>query len=1000
MNSYVLLTSILLSLSSSAVDFNSEIKPILSRKCFSCHSKDKQKGKLRLDVRGDALKSLVENNGKQPEILNRIFHIDPDEIMPPPEKGILTDHEKNLVKQWVSEGAKYDTHWAFTAPQKVTPPDIQDKWVSNDIDKFILKKLNDINLKPNPVKFDHKLFRRISFILTGLPPDEADYEKFSKGQLKYEDYVARLLKSDHFGENMAVWWLDGARYGDTNGIEYDNSRPIWPYRDWVIKAFNDNKPYDEFLIEQIAGDLIPNATLSQKVATGFLRCNISTNEQGSIEEEFSAYYAKDRLNTTIMSTTGLTVGCAECHDHKYDPISQKEYYQLLAFFNNIDGIAVGQPSYRSDEPLVPIVKNEKFENINNWEKDISVLQKKISSLKEKTNDDFWWWHYQQQANPLKTIFLVGKLDNYFPLDEKEGTFTYNLITEQPCNIKGIFSRLNGKYGQSQGFRGSSFIDCLNVAKYDSNSSFTLGCWIQPEKGNKGAILAKFNTQLSKGWKITIEDGHLNFYISGSLGKLIEVKTTQKLINEKWSHIAVSYDGSGKASGVKFYVNAKEVKSQILNDTLEGPILIGNNMRIASESINNALDFCKVDEVFTAGFIFSETQLMALSRFDADYRFALIHPNKILDEQKSILKKYYLQYEHPETSIIHREIFTLKSRINDTIKSSVTSMVMKEKTVPVETYILDRGNYSSPLAKVNRKTPAFLHSFDESFPLNRLGLAQWLVDEKNPLTARFIVNRIWQEIFGYGLVSTVTDFGTQGDFPSHPKLLDYLALELMRNNWNLKQLISKIVNSSTFKQTSNLSEIMVKGDLKNIFYSRFPRRRLKAEQLRDQALKISQKLNSKVYGKPVFPYQPSDLWKEVTADVSDTRVYHQSKGIDNYRRSIYTFWKRNFPPPSMFLFDAPTRQTCSLQRKVSNTPNQALVLLNDLQFTELYSETSKLIFEKNSKLEIKITQLFYKVLLREPSPSELTFCKEFLSNSQDFSKLVKVIMNLDETLNIE
>ena len=996
MKSIILTISFFFCLSTSAVDFNRDIKPVLSRKCFSCHNKDKQKGKLRLDVRDDAIKSLVENKGKQPEILNRIFHKDSEEIMPPPEKGTLTDKEKNLIKQWVSEGANYDKHWAFIAPKKVSPPNIQDRWISNDIDKFILRKLNENNLKPNPVNFDHNLFRRVSFVLTGLPPDEADFEKFSKGQLNYEDYVDMLLNSDHYGENMAVWWLDGARYGDTNGIEYDNSRPIWPYRDWVIKAFNDNKPYDQFLIEQIAGDLIPKSTLSQKVATGFLRCNISTNEQGSIEEEFATMYAKDRLNTTIMSTTGLTVGCAECHDHKYDPISQKEYYQLLAFFNNIDGIAVGQPFDRSDAPIVPIVSQQYFDQVNSWEAKIKNNWEKISQIKKKSEDKFWWWHYQQQAQPDKTIFLVGKLDNYFPLNEKEGTITYNLITEQPCNIKGLISWFPGKYGQSQGFRGSSFIDCLKTADYDSNSKFSVGCWLYPEKDHEGSIVAKFNTQLSKGWKLVIEENHIFFLLSSALGKNIEVKCLEKLEIEKWSHVAVSYDGSGKASGVKVYINSKQAETKTNIDLLEGSVRIGNNLRIGSDSISNGLRFCKVDEVFTAGFQLSQNQISSISKFNSDYRFALIAPNKISPQDKQTLFDYYLKYQQPESANLYEEIVNLEAKINSVLKNSVTSMVMREKPSHKTTHILERGNYSSPTVKVERNTPAFLPDFDPQFPKNRLGLAKWLTDKKNPLTARFFVNRIWQQIHGCGLVKTVSDFGTQGDFPSHPELLDFLANYLTESNWDTKKLIKLIMNSSTFKQSSANSADQKRSDL----YGNFQRRRLSAENIRDQALKVSGKLNSETYGKPVFPFQPADLWNEVTADVSDTRIYPKSSERDNSRRSIYTFWKRNFPPPAMFLFDATTRQTCSLERKTSNTPNQALVLLNDQQFTDCYSSLKKNIISKYKNNDQLVEALFMKILFRKPNAEELNICLDFVkANEKGIKGLIKSLMNLDEAISL-
>lgn len=990
----------ILCLSSSAVDFNRDIKPVLSRKCFSCHNKDKQKGKLQLDERDAALKSLVGKNGETPEILKRIFHNDPDEIMPPPDKGTLTNSEKNLIKQWVSEGAKYDKHWAFIAPKKVSPPDLKDKWFSNDIDKFILKKLKKDKIEPNKVVFDHRLFRRLSLITTGLPPDDEDFIKFTNGELHYEAYLEQLLEKSSFGEHWATWWLDGARYGDTNGIEYDNSRPIWPYRDWVIKALNENMPYDQFLTEQIAGDLIPHSTLSQQVATGFLRCNVSTNEQGSIEEEFKAFIAKDRLNTTMSVTTGLTVSCAECHDHKYDPISQKEYYQLLAFFNNIDGMVVGQPFDRSDPPLVPLVSENDYKQILNWEKAIKHSNMVIEQARKQAKDDFWWWHYKQQTQPNKTIYLISKLDNYFPLDETEGTFTYNIITEHKCNIKGLMTRLNGKYGKAQGFRGSSFIDCLNVAKYDINSKFSIGCWLLPETGNVGTVAAKFNSQLSKGWKIRISNNKISFHLNSSKDQSIKIITHNPIPQGKWSHINITYNGSGKASGLKLFINGNEVKVTVESDNLNESFLVENNLKIGSESIEDNLLYTLVDEFYTAGFELSKEQIQLISQFDADYRYALLPPNSIPQNYKAKLFEYFLKYVYQKSSAVYRDKSKMEEEIGAILKNSVTTMVMKEKENQEPTFILDGGKYDSPLKEVQRSTPAFLPEFESKLPKNRLGLAMWLTNPRHPLTARFIVNRIWQNIFGRGLVKTVSDFGIQGDFPTHPELLDYLANDFIENDWNIKQLIKKILNSSTFKQSSDSSKLKSKHDPENDLYSSFSRRRMTAEMIRDQALKLSNKFNSDLFGKPVFPYQPPSLWSEVTADVSNTKHYKQSKGKDNYRRSIYTFWKRNFPPPAMSIFDAPSRQTCTLSRKTSNTPNQALVLLNDKQFTELYKEIANSTKQHNLSPKDKIHEIYLKILFRKPSEEELTLCLDFFSRNQTLHSLVKVLMNLDETISIE
>ena len=991
---------ILLSTSLSAVDFNRDIKPILSRKCFSCHGKTTQKGKLRLDLKANSEKIFPDKNGKS-EILTRINSQDAEEIMPPPEKGTLTPKEKQLIKTWISNGAKYDKHWAFIPPRQIHPPPIENPWISNDIDKFIYSKLQKYKTIPSKVIFDHKLFRRISFTLTGLPPTVEDFKLFKERKITYESYVKKLLASPRFGEHWASFWLDGARYGDTNGIEYDNSRPIWPYRDWVISAFNKNLPYDQFLTEQIAGDLIPNSSTSQKVATGFLRCNTSTNEQGSLEEEFKIRYAKDRLNTTMTVFTGLTVNCAECHDHKYDPLSQKEYYQLLAFFNNIDGVAVGQTYDRGDAPLIPILRIRDKNKINELNQINKNLSSQMESIKadQKTKDEFWWWHYQQQATPDKTIFLMQKLDNYIPLDDETGNKTFNLITEQKLNIKGSVYRQYGKIGNALRFKASTFVDCLNVADYSVKDSFTLGCWIYLENENRGSILAKFDSESIKGWKLSTNENKISFQLNNDSKKLIKIETDEKLPTKEWIHISITYNGSGNANGINILLNSTPIKTTTINNNLIGDFSIKNNMRIGSESVSTGLQKVIVDEVFTSKQILTPKEINKISNFHSSYRFALIAPNKILSKDKAPLYNYYLENIHKQYSKLFTEKRANDEFIDNTLESTVNSMVMKEKTIQEKTYILTKGLYNKRQEEVQRGTPQFLPPF-ESYPKNRLGLAKWMTSKDHPLTSRFIMNRLWQTIFSEGIVKTESDFGLQGDYPTHPLLLDFLATNLIKNNWNLKQSIELIVNSSTFKQSSiqpNLAHSPYNNDL----YPHFKRKRLNAEAIRDQALHISGKVFHTLGGEPVFPYQPPGLWDEVTADVSNTKTFIQSKGANNYRRSIYTFWKRNSPPPFMSIFDVPDRMNCSLSRQISNTPNQALALLNDPQFTELYRHLS----EKVKNIEVpnksKIQYIYTKLFFREPTHTELALCLKLLSNHNDnWYMLVQSLFNTDEALTIE
>ena len=977
-----------------AVDFNKDIQPILSNNCYSCHGKDKQKGKLRLDIKTEAQKVFRKNSLGKIEFLERIHHDDPKEIMPPPKKGKLTQKEKTLLEKWIADNAPYGEHWAFSPPQKTIPPDFSDKWISNDIDKFILSKLNSSELQPNAIKYDHRLFRRISLMLTGLPPSLKDLENFKRGNLPYPKYVNQLLSSKSFGEHFASMWLDSARYGDTNGMQYDSSRPIWPYRDWVINAFNANMPYNQFLTEQIAGDLLPNPSIQQQIATGYLRCNVTTNEMGAIEEEFKARNAKDRLNTTMTTFAGLTVNCAECHDHKYDPISQKEYYQMIAYFNNIDGLAKGFPYERSDAPTINLVDNEKFEQKKNLSATISKLEKNMEDIKSKAKDSFWWWHYKTMSSPPQVIYLMSKLDSFYPLDEKEGTIANNLIKENGDSIKGIPFRKKGKYGNGLGFNARSYLICKQVGKFKYNKPFTVGMWINPQKDNDGTIIGRFNSVTQKGWKVTIDNGYVSVYLQSKTDNALQIISKKSLPINKWSHIAVSYDGSSSSKGIKIYIDSLLTDTKIIKNNLTSEIQISSSMLIGYETHREWLAYCTLDEIFTSTNELNEKQIQAISKFKAASRFALVPPNELAPKYKSELFDYFLKYHHKEYSLLYEKTVKIKNTIKDITNNSPTSMIMKEKIYPEKTFILDRGNYEKKLSQVKRALPEFINISNQSFPKNRLGLAQWLTHKKHPLTARVIVNRIWLQLLGSALVRTPNDFGLQGLYPTHPKLLDYLANYLTHNNWDIKKLITLIVTSSTFKQASIINSIKKNKDSKNKLYSFYKRRRLTAESIRDQALSVSGLLVNKLGGPPVYPYQPSGLWNEVTFDISNTHRYRQSVGENNYRRSIYTFYKRNLPPPFMSIFDVPFRQNCTLQRIESNTPLQALVLLNDPQFVETYKHLSN-----NLKKKLNVETIFKRLFFRDPTPEELKLSLEFV-NENNFYLFIHSLMNTDEFISVE
>lgn len=979
----LLLILIFFSLNLTAIDFNKDIKPILARKCYSCHGPKKQKGKLRLDQRKDALKVLSSKKGTA-EFLVRINHNDPEEIMPPPEDGALTDKEKSLLKLWVNEGAAYEAHWSFQIVRNPPSPDIQNSWISNDIDKFIFKKLTSLNLAPQPVKFDHNLLKRVSFKLTGLPPSQEDLKLLNQGELNYKDYVNRLLASPAYGEHMATFWLDGARYADTNGIEYDNSRPIWPYRDWVINAFNQNMPYDQFITEQVAGDLLPNSKLSQKIATGFLRCNVTTNEAGSIEEEFQVRYAKDRLSTTMTAITGLTAACAECHDHKYDPISQKEYYQLLAYFNNLEGKAVGQANKPANDPVI-LTDSKKFQKLNKLNDEKVLLEKQLSNIRNKSLSHFNNWHNANLTSPSKALYLLNDFELYFSFDETENDDIINIIDDKAGLFRGPLNKVDGRHEEGIKCTGAFYVDCPKTSVYDQDSTFSAGFWARPDhEDSSGEVLGQFYDV--KGWKIEINDGFVDFTLANSKESALIVRATQKLPLDTWNHVVVTYDGSGSASGVKFYINNKENSSEVRQSSLKGSTRLNAILRVAV-----FLENVTIDDVFITKKILSEDQIPIISNFHAASRLVHYKLQDLSDRNLKRLENYYFGNQHLESTKqfetfqkVQNELFLLK-------KYSDQSLVAVEKDKPKVTHILLKGDYQRKGAKVNRQTPEFLPAMNVNSPNNRLGLAKWLTDKKHPLTSRVLVNRIWLKIFNRGLFSTPDDIGIQGAYPSHPELLDYLSTYLMESNWNIKKLVRLIINSSTFKQQS------LSGN-KFHSYNSFPKHRLSAEEIRDQLLILSEKINKKIGGKPVFPYQPPGLWFESTADGSNTKIFKQSKGNDNYRRSIYSFWKRSLPPPSMSIFDAPNRQTCSMSRQETNTPLQALSLMNDPQFIELYEAIIKRTMEKGSNVE-KINFLFKTLYFRIPKPKEFILIQGLESN-KDLAIFIHALLNTDEFISIK
>ena len=970
------------------IDFNYHVKPILSDKCFACHGPDlaNQKGDLRLDIAEGAYNTILDSGGhpivpgdlKKSVAYGKIISEDPNLKMPPPESNLtLSEYEIAVIKKWIVQGAEYKPHWAFTKPSATPVPEISEEgWASNEIDNFIARKLENTALKPSGEATKEQLIRRVTFDLTGLPPTWQEIDNFVNDTSPdaYEKVVDRLLASPHYGERMASDWLDVARYADSHGYQDDRPRTMWPWRDWVIEAYNKNLPYDTFVTWQLAGDMLPEATFAQKQASWFNRNHAITQEGGVIEEEYLAEYAADRVQTFGTAFVGLTLQCARCHDHKYDPVSQKDYYQLFSFFNNIT--ERGRIDYNNLAPEPAI----KYENAA-LENEVMEIKKMLAQIEDKQQN----FRPEVESDKLKKWFngvnwemlRTEGLEAHYKLDFKEaglmrdevrdalaGTLNFKL----PLNIRKP-SFVPGKFDKALEFDGSNTLTIGDVGDFEHYDKFSWGGWINFSKAPKhtAGILSRRIGELNKsGYGLYLgKDNSLRVQIVHSLDKLIEVKTRAPMPRGEWAHVFATYNGSGKASGVTLFVNGKKQAVETLSDNLQGrSILVGSQFTVGNWMIR------AVERNNLGGFVgaIDEVSLYSreLSPLEVNYLF-----DKKVEYDANAAYQTYLKRESEELARINSELDSLRSL--DTEIPYI--MVMQELDTIKPTYILERGDYSAKGEKVGRGTPAAILEFPDNLPKNRLGLAKWLFDEKNPLTSRVIVNRFWQMLFGKGLVSTPEDFGNQGALPTHPELLDWLALEFMDTGWDMKNLIKLMVMSSTYRQSSYIDQEGYKLDPENIYLSRGPYKKLTAEMIRDQALASSGLLNRKIGGKWVKPYQPPGIWEEMANQIGENR-YRPGKGADLYRRSIYTYWKRTIPVPSMITFDASERAMCTVKRQPTSTPLQSLVLLNDPQYIEgSRMLAGNLLKATKDDPGAWIEKAFKSLVSRSPSPTEVDLLME-------------------------
>jgi mono/diheme cytochrome c family protein len=975
------------------ISFNREILPILANNCFACHGPDEKKRetKFHFDTQEGmfAKRGVIEpGNAAESLLIEKITDPNPKDRMPPPESGhTLTERQIDLLRRWIDQGAKWDTHWAYVAPKRPEAPAVaQAGWARNDIDRFILARLEREGLKPSPEADKETLLRRVTYDLTGLPPTMAEMDAFLSDASPdaYEKRVDELLHSRHYGERMAMPWLDAARYADTHGYHIDSLRGMWPWRDWVIDAFNQNMPFDRFAIEQLAGDLLPDATREQKIASGFNRNHMINFEGGAIADEYQVEYVVDRVEATSSAFMGLTMGCARCHSHKFDPITHKEFYQFFAFFNTVPEFGLDGRTGNA-APVLPLPSPDQQARLDELNTAIKMREDALADAIVAPLQHEW---EKGAAEKMTQPDGVGLLAHY----ELDGNFSdISGRYQHGRTIVGEPTFDIGKVGRGASFDGDTEVSFGNVGGFERDQAFTFASWV---KGRGNLPMAGFqkleSAERRRGYEwrfddITLVDiqkwaARLNLRMaSDGADNAIEVRTRERLRLGDWYHVAVTYDGSGKAAGLTMYLNGERLGLEVVRDTLRGPIKTDAPLRLGSKALG-APFVGQVDDLRLYARALSPQQIEELA---IHYPVGVIlsgvigKPSK---EEAERTRDYFLTYAAPDAMrAAYTELKMLRVRKEDLVKVIPTAMVMAEMKKPRDTFILARGDYRNQTDKVQPGVPAMLPPLPASAPLNRLTLARWLVDPAHPLTSRVAVNRYWQTYFGYGIVKTQEDFGVQGEPPVNPELLDWLATEFVRTGWDVRGMQRLIVTSATYRQSSKTTAALLEKDPENRLLARGPRVRLPAELIRDTALASSGLLNDAIGGPSVLPYQPKGLWEELAfGDGFSAQSYEQSHGPDLYRRGMYTLWKRTAPPASLSTFDAPDREKCTARRAQTNTPLQALVLLNDPTFVEASRALAqRALVEGGVDAKSRLTYAFRLATARRPSRKEISVLRSLL-----------------------
>ncbi len=996
--------------SESKVSYSRDVLPILSDKCFKCHGPDG--GSRQADLRLDTSQGAFANrNGHWPivpgkpqnSLVVKKIH-DQDDPMPPKSSGkSLSANETAILTKWIEQGAHYDRLWSLDPlPTQIPIPAVTSTWPKNDIDRFTLAQMRKVGLSPNRPASRERLLRRVTLDLTGLPPTEADVSAFSNDRKvdAYERVVDRLLASPHFGERLAVDWLDAARYSDSYGYQSDLLMPTWPYRDWVVKAFNQNLPYNQFLTDQIAGDLLPHPTRDTVLATAFNRLHRQSNEGGSIADEYKTEYAVDRVSTFGTAVLGLTLGCARCHDHKFDPVSQREFYQLFGYFNSIKEYGLLLSTEVVPTPSLLLPSPTQAAKLTTLRANSQNASKQLTDAKLATDKPFNTWLSQNSAEP-KIPGLLLHLDFE---RAKDGKFVNGQNSTLPGEQIGGLKVVDTEHGKAAQFQGDDGLLTKGLPAKDRWQPFTWAFWMKDVVQNLGPVVLLHRTGGTDvgfcGFDLMLEDGFLTARVMRQWpGNAIAIRTKNRVPKATWTHLGWSWDGSGSASGLKLHLNGHLAESTVLNDQIWKKINAYGDLGPSGGEWSFAQRFR--DAGFKGGLVsqlyFADRALSPIEIRQLQDGHSLTNALKQPSNNRDEIKEYYNAAIDPEVKVARDRMMKAQADLAAFEENINEISVMQEAIPRVPAYLLARGRYDAPKTNatmVQRGVPRALPPLPQTDHNDRYALAQWATRPNHPLTSRVAVNRLWQMVFGVGLVETSENFGVQGSRPTNQALLDYLARHFINSGWNVKAMLRQMVTSATYCQDSLRSPHKVKVDPENRYLARGPSQRLPAEMVRDTVLAASGLMNPRIGGSPVNPYQPAGIWQE---NNTMSPQFIQSTGPDLYRRSLYSTWKRTTPVPSMMLFDATSREACAVRRPATNTPLQALVLLNDVQFVEAARKLAERALLGSPDDASRLNYIFLRLAGRHPTSRESSIVlatlndqrRDYLKDPKAANLLIKI-----------